>query len=185
MNIQPPPESGKQTHWEVDSNGSPVQVRNQTPMNDEQRLRKDQQTFAASLPIDKLAEYKDALASGDPSKMEKFRGSLPPREAKLLESIETQQSNTLLGQLKTVGNMALLSMGISALGGYNVGPGAETEFGRLMSGGNFMSMGTGNFTGLNPPPQPAVAAPAASPVAQVTTPNLDLPSFDMKSPFGA
>lgn len=96
-------------HWEKGSNGSPVQVQSTTPMNNEQQLLNDKKVFAQSLPIDQLAEYKAAIASGDPQKMAAFREHLNPAQLKMLNEIEARDPMTMV---KGLANTAMLIGGI-------------------------------------------------------------------------
>lgn len=74
----------------------------------------DARTFTQSLPIDQQAKFKDALASGDPKKLQEVEDKLSPSQARFMEQFKQTDFSRLNNGLC---NIALLTGAISLMPG--------------------------------------------------------------------
>ena len=157
------PSAQGQTHWEVNSSGSLSVQPNATPMNNEVQLRNDRMKLAQSMPLDTLAQYKDALASGDAAKMDKVTDKMTPGQVKLMREIEARDPMT---QVKGVTNLAIATGAISGL----------ASLGSDAMVGGLTNPSTTVLSMSNQPPAP-MNMTLATPKLGVSAPSLPTPEF--------
>ena len=77
----------------------------------------DNQTFAQSLPIDRLAALKDGLAANDPNKLEAMKADMTPAQQRFMDQMKEMMKRDTAGGGINNGliNIALLTGAINAL----------------------------------------------------------------------
>lgn len=160
-----------QTHWEMNSDGVLKREQNTVPMNNEVQLRNDREKLAQSMPIDTLAKYKEALATGDPKQMAALTENLTPGQIKLMKEIEARDPMTMV---KGVANLAIATGAMQGLISMGQAPGGFMGFlnNLINPDTNLLSMSNKLTPNLNPVPglKPGLDVAAA--------PSLPTPSFN-------